>query len=364
MNAQIREAACEWFVEFRVGEPGEAARGSFLAWLRESPTHMAAYLEVAALWSESGAVDAGKRGSIEELVSQARAEPDNVVALSLPASATVSSVLGLVAEEPSVSARLVGRLTHGITAVAASIVLALSFGIAWWIYLQPDVYVTTVGEQRTVTLADDSIVRLNARSRVAVKLSGNRRAVELLEGQAFFQVAKDIHRPFTVTSDGMRVQAVGTEFDVRRKRSSLVVTVVEGRVAVFGVPARVRSAPSNVRAGPVYVSAGEQVTMSAAGPGSAKPVDLSMVTAWTRRQLVFAATPLIDVAEEFNLYNARRLVIRDPSLENFQVDGVFSSPDPAPLIRFLRSKPGVRIVETESEIVIESATTGEQEETQ
>ncbi len=219
-----------------------------------------------------------------------------------------------------------------------------------------------MGEQRTVTLADGSIVQLNARSKLTVKFSEHRRAVELLEGQALFQVAKDVHRPFTVTSDGARVQAVGTEFDVRKKRSALVVTVVEGRVAVFDVPTRVKPAASNARAAPVYVSAGEQVTMSPAGPGSAKPVDPSMVTAWTRRQLVFEATPLIDVAEEFNLYNARRLVIRDPALETFQMDGVFSSPDPAPLIRFLRSKPGVRIVETESEIVIESATTGEHAE--
>jgi len=354
MNAQIHKAACDWFVEFRVGEPDETERGQFLAWLRESPAHMAAYLEVAALWTESGAVDGRARWSIEELVSQARAEPDNVVALSPSASVPVS--FSPAAEVAT------GWWTRRTIAVAASTILALGLGLMWWLRLQPDVYVTAVGEQRNVTLADGSIVRLNARSKLTVRLSEDRRAVELLEGQALFQVAKDVHRPFTVTSDGTRVQAVGTEFDVRRRRSSLVVTVVEGRVAVFDIPTNGRRAASDGRAAPVYVSAGEQVTMSPAGPGSAKPVDPSMVTAWTRRQLVFEATPLSDVVEEFNLYNARRLVVRDRALQTFQVDGVFHSPDPAPLLRFLRSKPGIRIVETESEIVIESAPTGEREE--
>jgi transmembrane sensor len=364
MNAQIRQAACEWFVEFRADEPGEATRRSFLAWLRESPVHMAAYLEVAALWTESGAACAGKRWSVEELVSQARAESDNVVALPLAAAAPaavmppVSIGREAAAEAQSVPGRLATWSTRLSIAAAASIVLALT--AAWWLSLQPDVYVTTVGEQRAVTLADGSIIRLNARSKLAVKFSDSRRAVELLEGQALFQVAKDVRRPFTVTSDGARVQAVGTEFDVRRKRSSIVVTVVEGRVAVFDMPGGVKSAASKVQAGPVYLSAGQQVTMSPAGPGSAKPVDPAMATAWTRRELVFEATPLIDVVEEFNLYNIRRLVIHDPALETFQMDGVFSSPDPAPLIRFLRSRPGVRVLETESEIVIESAASGQQ----
>jgi transmembrane sensor len=389
MNAHIHRVACEWFVEFRASEPDERARISFLTWLRESPAHMAAYLEIAALWAESGAVGARERWSIEDLVSQARAEPDNVMVLPLRAAVPTSAAVGpevavapevavgpevAVAPEVGVGPEVAVAPEVGVGPVlaadarsvqrgfrrrafvaAASLVLALGVGLAGWLYRQPDVYATAVGEQRTVTLADGSIVRLNARSKLAVQFSDDRRAVELREGQALFQVAKDVHRPFTVTSDGTRVQAVGTEFDVRRKRSSLVVTVVEGRVAVFDVPAGARRAASNVRTRLVYVSAGEQITTSSAGPGSARRVDPAIATAWTHRQLVFEATALVEVAEEFNLYNTRRLVIRDPALQTFQMDGVFSSPDPAPLIRFLRSKPGVRVIETESEIVIDSA---------
>jgi transmembrane sensor len=363
MNAQIRQAACEWFVELRAGELDEAAHRSFLAWLRRSPANMAAYLEVAALWGESAAASACRQWSVEELVALAKAESNKVVPLSLfgagPASVTPHASSAQVVEGvQSAPERRATRFTHRSLAAAAPFVVALSIALAWWFSLQPDVYATEIGEQRAVTLADGSVIRLNARSKLAVKFSEGRRAVELLEGQALFQVAKDARRPFTVTSHDTRVQAVGTEFDVRRRRASTVVTVVEGRVAVFGIAGGVRAAPSKQRSGAVYLSAGEQVTMSPAAAGSATPVDPATATAWTRRQLVFDTTPLIDVVEEFNRYNVRRMVIRGPELESFQISGVFVSPDPGPLIRFLRSRPDVRVIETASEIVIESEAIG------
>jgi ferric-dicitrate binding protein FerR (iron transport regulator) len=56
------------------------------------------------------------------------------------------------------------------------------------------------------------------------------------------------------------------------------------------------------------------------------------------------------VAEEFNRYNERQLVIEDPKLYDFHISGVFSSTDPQSLIRFLRERPGVHVIETASEI--------------
>src|SRR5258708_6316398 len=56
--------------------------------------------------------------------------------------------------------------------------------------------------------------------------------VELLDGQALFEVAKDAARRFVVRSGATRVRAVGTQFDVYRRSGSTVVTVVEGQVAV------------------------------------------------------------------------------------------------------------------------------------
>jgi transmembrane sensor len=80
--------------------------------------------------------------------------------------------------------------------------------------------------------------------------------------------------------------------------------------------------------------------------------DVAAAVAWTDRLIVFEGTPLTQVVEEFNRYTRRQLVIRDASLETFHISGVYSSSDPASLVRFLRAQDGIDVVETDTEIRI------------
>jgi transmembrane sensor len=167
------------------------------------------------------------------------------------------------------------------------------------------------------------------------------------------------------------VRAVGTEFDVYQKRGGTVVTVVEGRVAILtdhpiADQSIARNAinepqPSNLefptvppaQVGNIMVAAGEQLTVTPRLIQIAEHPNIANATAWTQRQLVFESASLADVADEFNRYNDRQLIVADPRLETFHVSGVFSSTDPASLIRFLRARPELKIRETESQIRIE-----------
>jgi transmembrane sensor len=101
------------------------------------------------------------------------------------------------------------------------------------------------------------------------------------------------------------------------------------------------------------VAAGEQLRVRSGG-GVERPgrPDIAAATAWTQRRLVFESTSLADVVEEFNRYNARPLRIESAQLDTFQIDGVFSSTDPEPMIRFLRSRPGIQVTETDGAIEI------------
>src|SRR5258708_14766281 len=99
--------------------------------------------------------------------------------------------------------------------------------------LSAPVYITALGEQRSIQFADGSTVELNSRSKISVKYSQQESDVDLLEGQAVFHVAHDVSRPFIVAVGATRVRAVGTQFDVYKKSNGTVVTVVEGRVAVY-----------------------------------------------------------------------------------------------------------------------------------
>jgi transmembrane sensor len=232
----------------------------------------------------------------------------------------------------------------------------------WW---HAGVYATDIGEQRTVRLADGSTVELNALSRITVTLSKTLRDIELTRGQALFHVAKDGARPFIVQSEGVTVGAVGTQFDVYRKRNGTTVTVLEGEVAV--VPKRDSraereedSAPSilgsrsdeaaGTNGATILVSAGEQVTVTPHDVQRRHKADVAAATAWVEQRLIFDATPLGDVADEFNRYNTRKLVIADPALRSVGISGVYSTADPASLVGFLRAQPDLHVTETDAEI--------------
>jgi transmembrane sensor len=190
---------------------------------------------------------------------------------------------------------------------------------------------------------DGSTVELNARSKVEVRLTEHRRDVALIEGQALFHVAKDKQRPFIVRAGEAEVRAVGTEFDVYKKRTETVVTVVEGRVETY-------AEADGAGAAAILLSAGEQLTVLPHAVTKPTRADTAAATAWVQKRLIFEETPLKDVAEEFNRYNRRPLAIDDPTLQTLKISGVYSSIDPASLINFLRSQSSIQVIETEDQV--------------
>ena len=365
-NRQIVDEASEWFVEFRVGDVDAAARERFDEWLRRSPEHIRAYIEIARTYVEMPNPHATKPLDVEALIAYARSG-ENIVPFD-----TVPQ------ERAAMHTRSPRRR---FLAVAASALMVALAGGVWWQSARYPLYRTDIGERRSITLADGSTVDLNARSKLRVEFSKNERRVELLDGQALFQVAKDKNRPFIVASGEATVRAVGTQFDVYRKDSGTTVTVLEGRVAVYSTAPQpaTRSPRASVQpeaqmhaiphsgaassnppglldpsgAGAIFLSAGEQVTVTRAQtlPAPAR-ADIAATTAWTQRRLIFDGSKLSDVVQEFNRYNKRQLVIEDAQLSDFHVSGVYSSTDPSSLIRFLREQPGIKITDNENEVQI------------
>lgn len=333
--------ASAWFIEFRTGEMTAGDRARFYEWLRRSPDHIQAYLEIAEGWAELPTSDPEHRIDIQALMQRAReSQGENVVPL----------LAG--------SAALPEKRHYSLKALAASLaVMTLAISLAVWGYLsQASNYRTGIGEQRTVRLVDGSTMELNALSSVRVHFSASTREVDLRQGQALFHVAKDHARPFLVHSAGTSVRAVGTQFDVYRKTSGTVVTVLEGRVAVAEAS---RSSPlsNEPPSAPIFLVAGEQLTVpdkESSKKRVPKPThaDVAVATAWVQKRLIFEDTPLSEVAEEFNRYSTRQLVIADPQLRSLGVSGVYSSTDPDSLLGFLRAQPNIQLNETDKEIRI------------
>lgn len=334
MDAALLEEAAEWFVELNADEPEPGVREHFDAWLRRSPEHVRAYLSMLSTWEEGSLQPVGSAADIDALVAEAN-ESDNVV------------VLHKTQPTPSPGAPDASRRLFRVALAAALVVACVGAGAVLWLRSGVATYATTTGEQRSVTLDDGSVVELNTRSRVLVHFTKQEREVDLIEGQAQFQIQKDPARAFVVHSGATRVRVVGTEFDVYRKKADTTVSVLEGRVAVTRI---------NLASPSVLVSAGEQaiVPESAGAATALRPSDAAAVKAWTQHRLVFRSTPLAEVVAEFNRYNVRQMVLRDPNLGGILISGVFSSTQPAALLRFLSEQPGVKIDESTDEIQVGS----------
>ncbi|KAA3440211.1 FecR family protein [Rufibacter hautae] len=118
--------------------------------------------------------------------------------------------------------------------VAASILLPL--GLVWFVasqYFQKESAVgkmmavqTAPGEWKTIQLEDGSSVVMRPGSKVSylVPFAQNRRDIAL-EGEAFFQVAKDKDRPFVVKSGSIYTQALGTSFNIRYQPKDTAISV-------------------------------------------------------------------------------------------------------------------------------------------
>jgi transmembrane sensor len=398
----ILEEASEWFVDFRVGDVDAHARVRFDEWLRRSPEHIRAYMEIAKTYVELPTLQVAGKLDIDALIAHARSG-ENIVPFDNAESGPAIESHGRSVPHSRDGMRMeraggARRRRYVVLAASSCALVLIIVGALWFRNEHYPTYSTDIGERRSITLADGSTVDLNARSRIQIEFSGAERYVELLDGQALFQVAKDKNRPFIVRSGDATVRAVGTEFDVYRKENGTTVTVLEGRVAVYsnerGDPTTADSTPTAgfARATPpipppvhaaaqlassgasagepprtanppglvdpsdsagVYLSAGEQVTVI---PGQVAPrptrADVAAATAWTERRLIFDGARLSDVVQEFNRYNRRQLVIEGSQLSDIHVSGVFSSTDPTSLIRFLRAQPGMRLTENDKDIRI------------
>lgn len=349
MNAQIRAEAADWVVEFQTGETDAHARKRFARWLRSSPEHVRAYIELVTFWEDAGRYDRGHAIDVDALIAAAFAEPEVV---PLPGAGNGGlGPHGAGHQSAAPRARLRTRLS-----VAAAAVVVLMAMAALVLIFRPVEYATGIGERRTVTLADGTSVELDAVSRIRVQFGARERRIILLEGQAFFRVEKNPARPFVVLSKGTRIRDVGTHFDVNQTASSTIVTVVEGEVSVscphppVGAPS-----PALVLMKPVDATAGEQVIVASHAIPRLEPANLAEATAWTRNELIFESTPLPQVALEFNRLNARQLVVEGRRLRNFRVSGVFPALDPTSLPRFLKflhAQPGIEVIESGDRFVV------------
>ena len=208
-------------------------------------------------------------------------------------------------------------------AIAAAALI--SAGGAWQVLRHRGRFITGKGETKVVALQDGSVVTLNTASEIQVSYSDTLRAVELVRGEALFDVAKNKARPFVVAAGDTSVRVVGTSFSVRRIDTAPVqVLVREGTVEVFK-PAQ-DTKPVRISANSMAVAQADNMQAIATMP--LPPAQLHRQMAWQNGQIAFEGETLARAAEEFSRYSDTRIVIEDSGLAKEEIAGLFKATDP------------------------------------
>ena len=343
----VEAEAGAWLVRLDGDEALSAdEREELRAWLALSPAHVRELRSLAGFWGRANvltelAIPLDKpggegRGHAEGM--RTRLGPVSMVA-GLAAAALLVGITVFVANAPSI-----GTSNHDVDRAANGVRGDRN-------------YATAIGEQRTITLADGSVARLNTNTRLSVEYGQRYRDIRLQAGEAHFTVARDPARPFRVYAANSRIQAVGTAFAVHIKDGDVDVLVTAGIVEIA-------AAPNPPPAGPVgddpamdalrvlgTLQVGQQTTIFRSGQRAGvideiltvEPIDIEKKLGWRDGLLTFAGDPLEQVVAEISRYTTVTVDIPDPEVRAIRIGGRIAVGETDGMIAALETNFGLRV---------------------
>ena len=307
--------AAAWLLRLSEAPLGEQLRlhQDFVRWRDADIRNAEAFARMERSWA---ATDLDRNApELAPLIGNARAELDH-----------------LRREDASKRARR-RALFSGLGTTVAACILVLGY-VYWPHGVVVEDFQTAVGETRTIQLADHSTVQIDADSHLAVELTTHARRIKLLSGRAYFQVAHDSDRPFSVESHGRSVIATGTAFAVETLPLGLHVTLVEGHVIVragSGGAILAKLEPGDSLA-----------TEAGTTPNLEHRSNLLAILAWRTGRLVFDDEPLAEAIGQMSRYVTTKVVV-EPSAKPLRISGIFVARDLAGLITALERSDRIRI---------------------
>jgi len=346
----IDEAAGDWLARRDTGTWSEADQAAFDRWLNESPLHRVAFLRLENIWENSRRLKALGAG-----IAPGEVPPSGSWNLSpfferaeSPQTMAPSSNEQDALHAPTGQRSVEHERRRVLRALAAAVLLVVALSTGWLLWPTGVTYRTPVGGTASVPMSDGSKVTLNTNSQVRIALTEHERRIELERGEAFFEVAKDLQRPFVVSAGDQHVIAVGTKFSVRREADEVVVVVTEGRVRV-----QMAAQSTRIDAAPL-LSAGTIAHASDAGVLlEEKPVaEAEEALSWRSGVLVFRDVTLAEAVAEFNRYNTRPVIIEDDDIAEFTVAGNFRATNVDAFVRLLERGYPLRVEQRDDRIVL------------
>jgi transmembrane sensor len=313
----LHEQAAAWVIRLQ-GDPSEGDLEKFALWRAQDPSCARAYEDATLAWNALGENAAAPRLLAMRRAALARA------------------------------GRHTRRWSRRGIAAGVAAVLCMVVGAYLVMPREPAAqqFETGRGEQRVIVLADGSRMSLDAMTRVKVAYSQDERHITLVSGRANFEVVRDLARPMNVRAGPRTVTALGTVFTVERDSRGVVVTLVEGRVAVTS---------DNRARSPIEMHAHQQLRISDGGAVVMRDgLDPVLALAWREGKLIFDDEPLVNVLATMNNYVATPIVA-EGSARELRVSGVFKAGDTSAFAEAMESLFPIVVLRRQDSIALQMA---------
>ena len=179
-------------------------------------------------------------------------------------------------------------------------------------------FVTDRGAKKEIYLPDGSRVVLNADSKLTYAKEFNDLIREVvLVGEAFFEIKKNLNKPFIVYTDNIDLKVLGTSFNVKSyaKDKKIETTLVSGRVEL----ARGKAIPI------VLAPSQKAIFYKKENKLEIEEVPVSDMVAWKEGKLIFNKTPLQEVVRDLERKYNITIKINSQKLLSYKYTGVFDN---------------------------------------
>jgi len=324
-NKRFPQAAYEWMALLESGDITPEEFEAYLDWRDSNPRHGKAMQELQQEWAEICTVP----------VPRPHEQTGDTTSRNISKAGGKHSFGHFVALLTGGPAYI-----RGFGLALVSIILAAGI----YYYMVPgaetvkiEVYSTARAEMKTVTLDDGSKVYLNAQSRIMVDYTSNERDVTLEQGEALFEVSHNPVRPFLVYAGDSKVQAIGTQFNVKLMPDfKVMVTLVEGVIRITqnmgkheGL-ARILKIPGEMASLSPFLDTDKNITQE-----NLPEIKITRhnsdpfrnVLSWRNGKLVFQGQRLDNVLYEINRHSNHRILLKSKKAADMPVYAVFNIGD-------------------------------------
>jgi ferric-dicitrate binding protein FerR (iron transport regulator) len=236
-------------------------------------------------------------------------------------------------------------------AVAAAVLLLMA--IPAYLFIKPGksdtllVASTGARETREIMLADSSVVILNAHSSLQYNNDFSKKPIRevYLEGNAYFKVKKDSHKPFIVHASSLAVSVLGTQFNVDARSGATQVVLTSGKVKIL--------TQGNEQAA-AYLLPGEKIKWDTLQQALTKTkTDTQVYSAWTEKVWRFQETSLEDIGRLIREYYGVETMFKNEKCRHIKISAIIPVTSLEMLTQVISKTLHVKIEETNNELIIQ-----------